>query len=170
MNDDDLDDFLDELDYYDDMVEFEDGMVDFYDDEIESTQEMLQSELDEIDEYWDRENEYIRSSGIYSEEEVQTILENHEEIRRSKKDESELESLRFDKEMAVFDRQQAKEDRSSYLLEKRLEIQEEQAYRARQQAAAQSYEPEPQRPGLLKRMFTAASAYYWFEKLIGKKR
>ena len=77
MNDDDLDDFLDELDYYDDMVEFEDGMVDFYDDEIESTQEMLQSELDEIDEYWDRENEYIRSSGIYSEEEVRTILENH---------------------------------------------------------------------------------------------
>ena len=39
-------------------------------------------------EYWNRENEYIKNSGIYTDEEVQQILANHEEIRRDKKEEA----------------------------------------------------------------------------------
>ena len=82
-----------------------------------------ESEIEEIDEYWDRENQYIKSSGIYTKEEVEQILANHEEIRRSKKAEvkakykGDLEMLRdererilFDKEMAEFNRDCVKDD------------------------------------------------------------
>lgn len=46
-----------------------------------------QSKLKEVDEYWDRENQYIKSCGIYTPEEVEQILANHNAIRRSKKKE-----------------------------------------------------------------------------------
>lgn len=46
-----------------------------------------QSRLQEVDEYWDKENLYIKESGIYTPEEVEQILANHNEIRRSKKNE-----------------------------------------------------------------------------------
>ena len=36
----------------------------------------------EINEYWDRENKYIKSSGIYTKEEVRQILDEHNRIRR----------------------------------------------------------------------------------------
>ena len=49
---------------------------------------MYESEVNEIDEYWNRENEYIKNSGIYTDEEVLQILANHEEIRRDKKEEA----------------------------------------------------------------------------------
>ena len=82
-----------------------------------------ESEIKEIDEYWDKENQYIKSSGIYTKEEVKQILANHEEIRRSKKAEvkakykgdlemlrDEREQLLFDKEIAEFNRDCVKDD------------------------------------------------------------
>ena len=71
----------------------------------------LDLEIQEIDEYWDRENQYIKDSGIYTPEEVEQILANHEEIRRSKKAEvrakykEEMEMLRDDIEQMEYDRE-----------------------------------------------------------------
>ena len=71
----------------------------------------LDSEIREIDEYWDRENQYIKDSGIYTPEEVEQILANHEEIRRNKKAEvrakykEEMEMLRDDMEKMQYDRE-----------------------------------------------------------------
>ena len=71
----------------------------------------LDSKIQEIDEYWDRENQYIKDSGIYTPEEVEQILANHEEIRRSKKAEvrakykEEMEMLRDDIEQMQYDRE-----------------------------------------------------------------
>ena len=71
----------------------------------------LDSEIREIDEYWDRENQYIKDSGIYTPEEVEQILANHEEIRRNKKAEvrakykEEMEMLRDDIEQMHYDRE-----------------------------------------------------------------
>ena len=71
----------------------------------------LDSEIREIDEYWDRENQYIKDSGIYTPEEVEQILANHEEIRRNKKAEvrakykEEMEMLRDDIEQMQYDRE-----------------------------------------------------------------
>ena len=72
----------------------------------------LDSEIREIDEYWDRENQYIKDSGIYTPEEVEQILANHEEIRRNKKAEvrakykeemqmlhDEMEQMQYEREM-----------------------------------------------------------------------
>lgn len=47
----------------------------------------LSARFKEIDEYWDRENQYIKDSGIYTPEEVEQILANHEEIRRNQREE-----------------------------------------------------------------------------------
>ena len=82
-----------------------------------------ESEINEIDEYWDREKQYIKDSGIYTKEEVEQIIANHEEIRQSKKAEvkakykgdlemlrDEREQLLFDKEMAEFNRDCVKDD------------------------------------------------------------
>ena len=69
----------------------------------------LDSEIREIDEYWDRENQYIKDSGIYTPEEVEQILANHEEIRRNKKQEAlakykeELQMMRDDAELMLAD-------------------------------------------------------------------
>ena len=71
----------------------------------------LDLEIQEIDEYWDRENQYIKDSGIYTPEEVEQILANHEEIRRNKKAEvrakykEEMEMLRDDIEQMQYDRE-----------------------------------------------------------------
>ena len=71
----------------------------------------LDLEIQEIDEYWDRENQYIKDSGIYTPEEVEQILANHEEIRRSKKAEvraryqEEMEMMRDDIEQMQYDRE-----------------------------------------------------------------
>lgn len=69
----------------------------------------LDSEIREIDEYWDRENQYIKDSGIYTPEEVEQILANHEEIRRNKKQEAlakykeELQMMCDDAELMLAD-------------------------------------------------------------------
>ena len=71
---DDYDDYLD--DYNDQLDELEEQEQDAFD--------SYESELEEIDDYWDRENEYIRNSGIYSEDEVNQILEEHNRIRKGR--------------------------------------------------------------------------------------
>ena len=118
------DDYLDyELDSYNDEIEgYNDDLRSLEDDGF-ILRDSYESEIKEIDEYWDKENQYIKSSGIYTKEEVEQILANHEEIRRSKKAEvkakykGDLEMLRdererilFDKEMAEFNRDCVKDD------------------------------------------------------------
>ena len=56
----------------------------------------LGDKFKEIDEYWDRENQYIKDSGIYTPEEVEQILANHEEIRRNQREEA---SKKFNEEV-----------------------------------------------------------------------
>ena len=56
----------------------------------------LGDKFKEIDEYWDRENQYIKDSGIYTPEEVEQILANHEEIRRNQREEA---SAKFKEEV-----------------------------------------------------------------------
>ena len=65
--------------------------VDYYLGEESLILDECQSKLQEVDEYWDRENQYIKTCGIYTPEEVEQILANHDEIRRSKKDEIKQE-------------------------------------------------------------------------------
>ena len=108
MYDDDFDDYL--LDDYNDQL-------DELEDQEQFAYDMYESEVNEIDEYWNRENEYIKNSGIYTDEEVQQILANHEEIRKSKKKEAreryefERDSVRFEREQVEFDREMAESDR-----------------------------------------------------------
>ena len=122
-NDDDLDFLEDELDSYDSEIEgYNDNLSQVADDEIMLSGE-YESKIHEIDEYWDRENQYIMNSGIYTKEEVQQILANHEEIRKSKKKDvakeyldglamirGERSQIKFDKEMAEYDRECVKDD------------------------------------------------------------
>ena len=122
-NDDDLDFLEDELDSYDSEIEgYNDNLSQVADDEIMLSGE-YESKIHEIDEYWDRENQYIMNSGIYTKEEVQQILANHEEIRKSKKKDAakeyldglamirgERSQIKFDKEMAEYDRECVKDD------------------------------------------------------------
>ncbi len=188
---DDFDDF-DDFDNYDDFGDYEDiddvdeYAVDDYLDSLEEYEEALddlafeqenlrdeyEMKLQEIDEYWDRENQYIMTSGIYSEEEVQTILQNHEQIRREKKAEAKLdydaekERLRFERDNLRFDREMDRQDWELNRPTREMERNEAAAY-AQQEQAAQSYISgwQPEKPGLLKRIFTFAGMYYLFKKL-----
>ena len=111
------DDYEYELDSYNDEI-------DGYNDDLRSLEDdgyilrdSYESEIKEIDEYWDRENQYIKDSGIYTKEEVEQILVNHEEIRRSKKEEvkakykDDLEMLRDEREQILFDKEMAEFNR-----------------------------------------------------------
>ena len=155
MYDDDFDDYL--LDDYNDQL-------DELEDQEQFAYDMYESEVNEIDEYWNRENEYIKNSGIYTDEEVQQILANHEEIRKSKKKEAreryefERDSVRFEREQVEFDREMAESDREFNRMMDEMEEPEPVYY---QQPASQ-YE----RPSLLKRAFDFAGAYYLFSKLV----
>ncbi len=188
---DDFDDF-DDFDNYDDFGDYEDiddvdeYAVDDYLDSLEEYEEALddlafeqenlrdeyEMKLQEIDEYWDRENQYIMTSGIYSEEEVQTILQNHEQIRREKKAEAKLdyeaekERLRFERDNLRFDREMDKRDWELARQTKEME-RNEAAASSHQEQAAQPYISgwQPEKPGLLKRIFTFAGMYYLFKKL-----
>ena len=108
------DDYLnDELDSYNDEIEgYNDDLRSLEDDRF-MLKSRYESEIEEIDEYWDRENQYIKSSGIYTKEEVKQILANHEEIRRSKKAEvkakykGDFEMLRDEREQLLFDKGEA---------------------------------------------------------------
>ena len=188
---DDFDDF-DDFDNYDDFGDYEDiddvdeYAVDDYLDSLEEYEEALddlafeqenlrdeyEMKLQEIDEYWDRENQYIMTSGIYSEEEVQTILQNHEQIRREKKAEAKLdyeaekERLRFERDNLRFDREMDKQDWELNRPTREME-RNEAAASSHQEPAAQPYISgwQPEKPGLLKRIFTFAGMYYLFKKL-----
>jgi hypothetical protein len=188
---DDFDDF-DDFDNYDDFGDYEDiddvdeYAVDDYLDSLEEYEEALddlafeqeslrdeyEMKLQEIDEYWDRENQYIMTSGIYSEEEVQTILQNHEQIRREKKDEAKLdydaekERLRFERDNLRFDREMDRKDWELARQTKEME-RNEAAASSHQEQAVQPYISgwQPEKPGLLKRIFTFAGMYYLFKKL-----
>ena len=188
---DDFDDF-DDFDNYDDFGDYEDiddvdeYAVDDYLDSLEEYEEALddlafeqenlrdeyEMKLQEIDEYWDRENQYIMTSGIYSEEEVQTILQNHEQIRREKKAEAKLdyeaekERLRFERDNLRFDREMDRQDWELATQTKEME-RNEAAASSHQEQAAQPYISgwQPEKPGLLKRIFTFAGMYYLFKKL-----
>ena len=117
------DDYEYELESYNDEIDGYNNDLRSLEDEGVMLRDRYESEIEEIDEYWDRENQYIKDSGIYTKEEVEQILANHEEIRRSKKAEvkakykGDLEILRnervqilFDKEMAEFDRDYIKDE------------------------------------------------------------
>ena len=188
---DDFDDF-DDFDNYDDFGDYEDiddvdeYAVDDYLDSLEEYEEALddlafeqdnlrdeyEMKLQEIDEYWDRENQYIMTSGIYSEEEVKTILQNHEQIRREKKAEAKLdydaekERLRFERDNLRFDREMDRQDWELNRQTKEME-RNEAAASSHQEPAAQPYISgwQPEKPGLLKRIFTFAGMYYLFKKL-----
>ena len=188
---DDFDDF-DDFDNYDDFGDYEDiddvdeYAADDYLDSLEEYEEALddlafeqenlrdeyEMKLQEIDEYWDRENQYIMTSGIYSEEEVQTILQNHEQIRREKKAEAKLdyeaerERLRFERDNLRFDREMDRQDWELARRTKEMERNEAAAY-SHQEPAAKPYISgwQPEKPGLLKRIFTFAGMYYLFKKL-----
>lgn len=105
-----LDSYSDEIDgYNDDLRSLEDDGV--------ILRDSYESEIEEIDEYRDRENQYIKDSGIYTKEEVEQIIANHEEIRRSKKAEvkarykGDLEILRDEREQILFDKEMAEFNR-----------------------------------------------------------
>ena len=159
MYDDDFDDYL--LDDYNDQL-------DELEDQEQFAYDMYESEVNEIDEYWNRENEYIKNSGIYTDEEVQQILANHEEIRNSKKKEAreryefERDSVRFEREQVEFDREMAESDREFNRMMDEMEEPEPVYY---QQPA-----PQYERPSLLKRAFAFAGAYYLFEKIFYPKK
>ena len=155
---DDYDDFLD--DYNDQLDELANREEDAYD--------LYESELDEIDEYWDRENDDIKNSDIYTDEEMQQILADHEERRMRKKREarerfeSERDSIRLDREQMEFDRKMAESDRENDRLLEETEI------------PTPVYYPQPapryERPSLLKRALAFAGAYYLFEKIFSPNK
>ena len=117
------DDYEYELESYNDEIDGYNDDLRSLEDEGIMLRDRYKSEIEEIDEYWDRENQYIKDSGIYTKEEVEQILANHEVIRRSKKEEveakykdelemlsDEREQILFDKEMAEFDRDYIKDE------------------------------------------------------------
>ena len=158
-------------DYLDSLEEYEEALDDLAF-EQESLRDEYEMKLQEIDEYWDRENQYIMTSGIYSEEEVQTILQNHEQIRREKKAEAKLdydaekERLLFERDNLRVDREMDKQDWELARQTKEME-RSEAAASSHQEQAAQPYISgwQPEKPGLLKRIFTFAGMYYLFKKL-----
>ena len=111
------DDYEYELDSYNDEIDGYNDDLRSLDDDDFILRDSYESEIEEIDEYWDRENQYIKDSGIYTKEEVEQIIANHEEIRRSKKAEvkakykGDLESLRDEREQILFDKEMAEFNR-----------------------------------------------------------
>ena len=124
---------------YDDFDEEYDSLMDEVDDILyneEDERMFYEHEVDEINEYWDRENEYIKSSGIYTKEEVKQILENHNRIRNEKIAEAkkslddEIEWIRQQKQWAAEEREWDREDRE---LERQIAAQDEANYRAQRE-------------------------------------
>ncbi len=164
---DDYDPYLDDLDDLD---------ADVYNDfefEAQMIEDSYESELSEVDEYWDRENEYIMNNDVYTDEEKRMIIEQHNSIRNSKKEEIqaqyefEKDDLEWQKEQAEFDRQMEREDREFERLERELDRQE-RANEYLEQSRAASYTPnyyKPERPGFIKRTLTAAAIYHFLKKL-----
>jgi len=132
----------DELEEYDEFLDDYHGRLDDLSMQAEEVRDMYRSELQEIDDYWNREDEYIRKSGIYTKAEIRQILEEHNEARRSQKEEvkerfqMDMESIDFDKEQLESERQQAENDMEFAMLERDLiRMKQEQEMDARIMAA-----------------------------------
>lgn len=104
-------------DEYDDAIDEYNSFMDDYDSDLTDlkmqewqAKDECKRQLREVDEYWDKENKYIKTSGIYTKEEIAQILEQHEEIRRNKKKEI-LERFDFDMDMIAYDKEQLEFDR-----------------------------------------------------------
>lgn len=112
----------DDFDDYDSLMDADDLL---YNEEDEKM--AYDAQVREINEYWDRENKYIKSSGIYTKEEIRQILEEHNRVRReqlakAKEDfVGEIDWIREQKQWAAEERQMEREYRE---LERELEIQE----------------------------------------------
>ena len=156
--DDELDDYLD--DELDD--ELDNLLLDDLDDEAERIRDDYEMQLEEIDEYWDRENEYIKSSGIYTPEEVEEIVENHNRIRQEKKEEVR-EEYEVDKEHLKWKREQAAYDRKMHREERVYERPHREPPKPKQ--PVYSYRPQPKEPSIAKRAFTMAAIYHFLKKL-----
>ena len=116
----------DDFEDYDEFLHDYNSQLDDLANQEEDVRNMYEAELQEIDEYWDREEKYIRNSGIYTEEEIRQILEEHNEARRRQKEEVkdrylfERESIDFDREQLEYDRQQAVDEMEFAMLERDL--------------------------------------------------
>lgn len=133
----------DDYDDYDSLMDADDI---FFNEEDEKM--VYDDQVREINEYWDRENKYIKSSGIYTKEEIRQILEEHNRVRREQLAKAkedfvwEIDWIREQKQWAAEDRRMEREYRE---LERELEMQELQdtvddlkamAYRARREEQA----------------------------------
>ena len=113
--------------------------VDYYLGEESLILDECQSKLQEVDDYWDRENEYIKTCGIYTPEEVEQILVNHEEIRRSKKKEIKKKydkllgdykaQSKLDREINAFDGLYMDDDLDDEILESDTSYEDVEYYR-----------------------------------------
>ena len=120
-------------DEYDDAIDEYNSFMDDYDSDLTDlkmqewqAKDECKRQLREVDEYWDKENKYIKTSGIYTKEEIEQILEQHEEIRRNKKKEIlerfdfDMDMIAYDKEQLEFDREQAEMDLDIAMQEREL--------------------------------------------------
>ena len=129
-----------DYDDYDSLMEVDDLLFNEEDERLEYDRRAR-----EINEYWDRENKYIKSSGIYTKEEVRQILDEHNRIRReqlAKAKEDLAWGLDWIREQKQFAAENIRMEREYRELERELEMQEIQdevddlkamAYRARRE-------------------------------------
>lgn len=120
---DSFDDAMDE--YNSSMDDYESDLTDLKMQEWDARDE-CKRQLREVDEYWDRENNFIKTIGIYTNEEIAQILEEHEKVRRSKKAEI-LERFDFDMEMIAFDKEQLEMDREQAVSDLEFAMQERES-------------------------------------------
>ena len=131
----------------DDVFDYDeyDSLIDEYDDLLcneEDERDIYEKKVSEINEYWDRENEYIKSSGIYTKEEVEQILDNHNQIRNEKIAEAKkeyekaLDWVREQKQWAAEQRQWEREDRELERQLASLDDDDDRAYRAHREELA----------------------------------
>ncbi len=164
-----LDDLDDDIDMYNDQIEEYDYQLSNLEDNESMLDDRFENDIQDIDDYWDRENEYIKSSGIYTDEEVAQILENHEQIRNSKKEElrstydiekrfldDERGHIQFDREMAESELDQAISDREDAAAEREV-------YQP-VNPVTPTYTP-PEKPSFLKRTMSAVGIYYMLKKI-----
>ena len=120
---DEFDDAIDEYNSF--MDDYDSDLTDLKMQEWQAKDE-CKRQLREVDEYWDKENKYIKTSGIYTKEEIAQILEQHEEIRRNKKKEIlerfdfDMDMIAYDKEQLEFDREQAEMDLETAMQDREL--------------------------------------------------
>ena len=161
----------DDYDYLDYELESYQDEIDGYDNELNDLEDRefcikdsYDTQTSEIDEYWDRENAYIVNSGIYTKEEIQQILENHEEIRRNKKEdarrdyETEKEFLDGEREHLKFMREMAVSDRDSVRHAKEMARVVRNTYVPHQYVA-------PQKSSFIKNTITVAAIFHFLKKL-----